>query len=71
MLIKNSRGQAAVEYLLVLTFSVLVLVKIVNVVGTFMTDSVGNLGHVLSVNLKVGVCRNYCFFSGYKNGFRQ
>lgn len=71
MLIKNSKGQAALEYILVLIFSVVVLVKIVNTLGTFFTDSVGNLGHVLSVNLKVGVCKNYCYFSGYKNGYRQ
>jgi hypothetical protein len=67
----NSQGQAAVEYIIVLLFSVLIMVKIVNLFGDFFSDSLGNLGHVLSINLKVGVCKDRCFHSGYKNGYGQ
>jgi hypothetical protein len=64
----GNSGQTAIEYLLVFLFSVMILVKVVNAFAAFMGDSVGNLGHVLSINLKVGVCRERCFFDGYKNG---
>lgn len=63
----GNKGQAAVEYLFVLVFSVLVLTKVINSLADFMADSVGNLGHVVTVNLQVGVCPERCFFSGYKN----
>ena len=67
----KSRGQAAVEYLFVLVFMVLIAAKIVNRFNSFFRDSVGNLGHVLSRNLSVGMCPTECFFNGYKNGFKQ
>jgi uncharacterized membrane protein len=65
----NNAGQAAVEYIFILLFSVMLMVKIVDVLSSFIGGSVGNLGHVLSVNLRVGVCKNHCFFGGYKNGY--
>jgi hypothetical protein len=65
---KTNSGQALVEYVLVLLFSVIILVKIINAFANFMADSVGNLGHVIGINLKVGVCQSRCFYDGYKNG---
>lgn len=49
---------------------VLLSARIVTRFGNFFRDSVGNLGHVLSQNVIVGVCPRTCFFEGYGNGFR-
>jgi hypothetical protein len=65
----KSTGQAAVEYLFVLVFMVILASRIVTRFNTFFRDSTGNLGHVLSRNLTVGVCPEQCFFGNYKNGF--
>ncbi|MBY0516140.1 MAG: hypothetical protein K2P81_04485 [Bacteriovoracaceae bacterium] len=65
----KSTGQAAVEYLFVLVFMVLIASKISARFNTFFRDSIGNLGHVLSQNLSVGVCKSNCFFAGYGNGY--
>ena len=67
--IKN-KGQALVEYLLVVVFLIMISAKLVGGFTGFMRDSIGNLGHVLSLNLSVGVCPKDCFFSGYKNGYK-
>ena len=67
---KNA-GQAAVEYIFILLFSIMMLVKIVSLLSDFVGDSVGNLSHVLSINLRVGVCKTQCFFGGYKNGYSK
>lgn len=69
MLVKNQAGQAVIEYMLIFIFIVLVLTKVLSATNDFFTDSIGNLGHVLGANLKVGVCNTNCFFSGYKNGY--
>jgi len=63
-----SRGQALVEYLLLVVFLIILTAKLVGGFTDFMRTSVGNLGHVLSLNLTVGVCREECFFGTYKNG---
>jgi hypothetical protein len=36
----------------------------------FFRDSIGNLAHVLSTNLTVGICPTKCFYGGYRNGFK-
>lgn len=64
---RNS-GQALIEYLLVMLFLIGFSVKIVGSFSDFFRDSMGNLGHVLTLNLLVGVCEEDCFFSGFKNG---
>ena len=67
----RSFGQATIEYLFVMIFLVLVSIKLVGAFSDFMRDSVGNLGHVLTMNLTTGVCQKDCFFSNYKNGFTK
>ena len=67
----RSRGQATIEYLFVLIFLVLVSTKLIGAFTDFMRDSVGNLGHVLSMNLTTGVCKDQCFFSNYRNGYSK
>ena len=67
----RSFGQATIEYLFVMIFLVLVSIKLVGAFSDFMRDSVGNLGHVLTMNLTTGVCKKDCFFSNYKNGYTK
>lgn len=62
-------GQATIEYLFVMVFIISISIKMIGAFSEFMRDSVGNLGHVLSMNLTVGVCKEQCFYSGFKNGF--
>ena len=61
-------GQATIEYLFIMIFMALIGIKFVQGVGNYMGKSVGNLAHVLSVNLTVGVCEDRCFFRAYDNG---
>lgn len=68
-LLKNPKGQAMVEYLLVVVFLITLTIKVVGGFTDFMATTVGNLGHVLTYNLTVGVCQDECFYSGYGNGF--
>ncbi len=65
----KSDGQATLEYLFIMVFVLTLSLKLVGSFSEFMRDSVGNLGHVLSTNLTVGVCKKECFFSGYRNGY--
>jgi hypothetical protein len=62
-------GQATVEYIFILAFALILGFKISNKFTNFFRDSMGNVGHVLSMNLTVGVCPRSCFFSGYVNGY--
>ncbi len=68
---KKSSGQAAVEYLFVLVFMILIASRIALRFNDFFRDSLGNLGHVLSQNLIVGICKDQCFFANYDNFYRQ
>ena len=65
----NELGQATVEYIFILAFALILGFKISNMFTNFFRDSMGNVGHVLSMNLTVGVCPRSCFFSGYVNGY--
>ena len=65
----KNRGQATIEYLFVMVFIISISIKMVGAFSEFMRDSVGNLGHVLSMNLTVGVCKDQCFYGGFKNGY--
>ncbi len=62
------RGQALIEYLLVLVLIMILASKLALGFTDFMRDSIGNLGHVISLHLSVGTCREQCFFDAYKNG---
>jgi hypothetical protein len=67
-LISKAYGQATIEYLFVLIFIVGLSFKVVGAFSDFMRESVGNLGHELSVKLSSGVCETICYFPGYRNG---
>ena len=64
----NSLGQAVVEYLLLVAFLIILTSNLALKFTDFMRESVGNLGHVVSLNLSVGVCERDCFFATYNNG---
>jgi hypothetical protein len=68
---KSTRGQAVVEYMFVLFFMIFVSSKVITKFGDFFRDSIGNLSHVLSMHLQVGICSKNCFFSGYYNGYSE
>ena len=70
-LLKKHSGQALIEYLLIVAFLVLFTSKLASNFTDFMRGSIGNLGHVMTLNLTVGVCERDCFFGGYKNGFKK
>ena len=67
MVAKYASGQALIEYLFVLLFSVFLVVKMTGAFTDFFRESLGNLGHVLSVDLTTGVCERECYFYGYSN----
>ena len=67
----RSFGQATIEYLVVMIFLILVSIKLVGAFSTFMRDSMGNLGHVMTMNLTTGVCKKECFYPSYKNGYTR
>lgn len=70
MSFKNG-GQATVEYLLLILFLLALSYKVVLGFTEYMSDAVGNLGHVLSYNLSVGICESECFYKQYYNGYRK
>ncbi|MFN8369000.1 MAG: hypothetical protein U0T83_00070 [Bacteriovoracaceae bacterium] len=65
--IKRNGGQALTEYIFILSFIALIGTKMTSMFSTMMADSIGNLAFVLSSELTVGVCKDNCFFDGYKN----
>lgn len=70
MRLSKRRGQATVEYIFILAFAIFLGLKATDKFTDFFRDSMGNVGHVLSSNLTVGVCPRDCFFDGYYNGFK-
>ena len=64
---KNKRGQALIEYLIIFSFMSLVAINMVKGLGGFMRESMGGLGHALTQQLTIGICKKHCFFEGYKN----
>ena len=69
MVARRTRGQATVEYIFILAFVVVLGFKITNLFTNFFRDSMGNVGHVLSSHLTVGICPEDCFFGGYANSY--
>ena len=74
----NERGQALIEYLFVIVMISYLGTQFSKKIGTNMSEQMGKLAHILSANLSVGVCgkegasfAQYCYFGGYKNGYRQ
>lgn len=62
-------GQATVEYIFILAFAIIFGFNIINRYTNFFSDSMGNVSHVLSTHLTVGICPTECWFAGYANRF--
>lgn len=64
----HQKGQALIEYIILLAVVGLISTSAVKKLGGFLSQSSGNLAHVLSIHLSVGVCPQNCFYFGYGNG---
>ena len=63
------KGQALIEYLLVLSLLVVIGGRIMGAFGGFIGHGMGTLNSVLSSHLSVGVCKGVmCFPDSYING---
>ncbi len=49
---------------------ILLATQILSRFNGFFRDSLGNLAHVLSTNLTVGICPQKCFYGSYRNGYK-
>lgn len=67
----HSRGQATVEYILLVAFLLILASKMIGGFTDYMSGTVGNLGHVLTYNLSVGICKKDCYYPGFFNGKKQ
>ena len=63
----NSRGQALIEYILILSLFAVISIGIARIMNEMVNDMVTQLTTVLSQHLSVGVCEKSCFFDGYRN----
>lgn len=63
----RATGQALIEYLLIFSFMTFVTISMVKGLGATLFKSVGYLGYELTEQFTIGVCSEYCFYSGYKN----
>ena len=61
------RGQAVVEYILVLTFVVFLGGRLLSILGDYVGTGMGTLNAVLTDHLSVGVCQSDCFPDSYIN----
>ncbi|MCT4642608.1 MAG: hypothetical protein N4A33_09975 [Bacteriovoracaceae bacterium] len=66
--LNSNKGQAMVEYLLIMVFAASISIKMIQSFSDFMKTSMGSMGHILTQHLTTGVCEKNCFFAGYKNG---
>lgn len=66
---RHNCGQATVEYIFILAFAVILGFNIINKFTGFFHDSMGNVSHVLSTNLTIGICAQNCWLDGYYNSF--
>jgi len=69
MIALKSCGQATVEYIFILAFAVMLGFQFTNRFTEFFRDSLGSVGHVLSTHLTTGMCKQDCWYEGYKNAF--
>ena len=66
----RASGQALIEYLLIFSFMTFVSISLVRGLGKTMMGSVGVMGFELTEQFTVGVCKKFCFYTGYENEAR-
>ncbi len=60
-------GQALVEYIMIFSLISFIAIKLAQTFNGMMNETMNSLSYVLSQHLTVGVCKDQCFFGGYKN----
>lgn len=68
MFLKNRLGQATIEYILLFGFMAMIAVSMARALTGTMQSSVGGLALAMTNYLTTGVCKELCFYAGYKNG---
>ena len=66
-MLRSSAGQATVEYILIFALMAMIGLGMVRGIGGALSTSIKTLSYVLTQELSSGVCRDRCFYSGYKN----
>ena len=64
---KSRRGQAMVEYIMLLSFISVLAFQMMSKFGSLMGTSVGGIGNAVSDHLTVGVCPQNCYYKGFAN----
>lgn len=64
----SKRGQALIEYLIVLGLVLVIGSRILSAFTSYLGDTIGQFNVVLSRHLTVGVCARDCFAQPYANG---
>jgi len=59
----NQKGQAAIEYIFILVFTMSILVSFINTFSTAIGRRVQGLSYTLTHFLNTGNCPNTCLFS--------
>ncbi len=63
----SQSGQAVVEYILLFSFLMLIMLAFVRGINGAVSETMGGLAYALSHQLTIGVCENLCFYSDYAN----
>lgn len=70
-MLKRGHGQATLEYLIVIIFSLMIGIKIIEGLQFFIGSTMGRLAFQLTVKLTSGVCKKNCFYEVFDNGYRD
>ena len=65
----HNNGQATVEYIFILAFAIILGFNVISKYTDFFSDSMGNVSHVLSSHLSIGICPTECWFRAYENSY--
>ncbi len=63
----KTAGQALVEYLLIFSFLTIFVIGMAKGLSKIIANSVGYIGYGLTEQFTVGVCKRYCFYTGFQN----
>ena len=64
----SEKGQALVEYILILVFVVSIGYAFVGQFSEFVSEVFGGFIHYVNITLTNGSCQEQCFFPAYANG---
>jgi len=67
MFLRNNRGQATIEYVLILSLLILVVANMGRLIEKAVKSTAGSLTYTISEHLTIGVCDKNCVIKAYKN----